>query len=69
MTKSQTKQDALLDELLGGCHSTEERLGKHGLLKQLHKRLLERALEAELTEHLGHERDGRRGAGTDSRNR
>jgi len=68
MTKNQTKQDALLDELLGGCSSTEEILGEHGLLKQLQKRLLERELEAELTEHLGYQRNGRRGAGTNSRN-
>lgn len=29
-------------------------IGENGLLKQLTKALVERALEAELTEHLGH---------------
>jgi putative transposase len=31
-------------------------LGEEGLLKELKKRLLERALGAELSEHLGYER-------------
>lgn len=46
----------LLDQLLDG-HRTAE--GFNGLLKQLSKGLLERALEAELTHHLGHERGGK----------
>jgi hypothetical protein len=49
MTKPDTKTDALLDELLQGCESPEEILGEHGLLKSLTKRLVERALAAELT--------------------
>jgi len=32
----------------------EDLIGEHGLLKQLTKRLIERALEAEMAEHLGH---------------
>ena len=32
----------------------EDLVGENGLLKQLTKRLLERALEAEMTGHLGH---------------
>jgi putative transposase len=32
----------------------EDLIGENGLLKQLTKRLVERALEAEMTEHLGH---------------
>ena len=54
MTKPDTKTDALLDELLQGCESPEEILGEHGLLKGLTKRLVERALAAELTNHLGY---------------
>ena len=43
---SQEEQDALLDALLKGCSSPKEVLGKHGLLDQLTKRLVERALSA-----------------------
>ncbi len=49
------KFDALLDDLLRDCQSSEDILGQHGLLKQLTKRLVERALEGELTAHLGYE--------------
>ncbi|MDI3466181.1 MAG: Mobile element protein [Nitrospira sp.] len=54
MTKPNTKTDALLDDLLQGCESPEAILGEHGLLKGLTKRLVERALAAELTNHLGY---------------
>ncbi len=56
MTRGNTrsKTDELLDELLEGCNSPEDIFGKHGLVKQLTKRLVERALRAELTEHLGY---------------
>jgi putative transposase len=40
--------------LLKDCTTPQEILGAHGLLKQLTKRLVERALEAELTAHLGY---------------
>jgi putative transposase len=46
--------DRLLDELLKG-KKPEEILGKEGLLKELTKRLVERVLEGEMTEHLGYE--------------
>ena len=46
--------DELIDELLGGAQSAEEIAGPDGLLGQLTRRLLERALEAEITEHLGY---------------
>ena len=51
------KFDALLDDLLKDCQSSEDILGQHGLLKQLSKRLVERALEGELTAHPGYEAD------------
>jgi putative transposase len=54
VTNKPEKADELLDELLKGCDSPEAILGEQGLLKQLTKRLVERALEAELTEHLGY---------------
>lgn len=51
----------LLDELLAGHQGPEELTGPDGLLKQLTGALVERALGAELTEHLGYE-PGRPGA-------
>jgi transposase-like protein len=48
------KQAALLDELLKDYTNPQDILGEHGLLKQLTQRLVERALEAELTAHLGY---------------
>lgn len=54
MTKPNTKTDALLDELLKDCESPEAILEEHGLLKGLTKRVVERALAAELTNHLGY---------------
>lgn len=45
--------DKLLDELLAG-KKPEEILGKDGLLDELTKRLAERALEGEMTHHLGY---------------
>jgi putative transposase len=47
--------DKLLDELLQG-KTPEEILGREGLLKGLTKRLVERALEGEMTTHLGYEK-------------
>jgi putative transposase len=44
--------DELLDELLEDHRSPEEILGESGLLKQLSKRLVERALAGELNHHL-----------------
>jgi putative transposase len=40
-----TKQEALLDELLKDYTSPQDILGEHGLLKQLTKRVVERVLE------------------------
>ena len=48
--------DELIDELLAGAKTPEEITGPGGLLNRLTKRLLERAIEAELSEHLGYER-------------
>ena len=53
--ESKTKLETALDELLAG-KSTEEIVGPNGLLKQLTKSLLERAMHAELTHHLGYEK-------------
>jgi putative transposase len=48
--------DSVVDELLAGASSEEEIVGPGGLLSQLTKRLVERALEVEITDHLGYER-------------
>jgi hypothetical protein len=47
--------DELVDELLAGARTEEEIVGPGGLLSQLTKRLVERAMDVELTEHLGYE--------------
>jgi putative transposase len=44
----------LLDELLKDYQRPEDVIGENGLLKQLTKALLERAMSAELTNHLGY---------------
>tara|TARA_R100001369_G_scaffold92617_1_gene138768 strand:- start:2675 stop:3916 length:1242 start_codon:yes stop_codon:yes gene_type:complete len=46
--------DKLIDQLLDGCDSPEDILGEAGLLKQLTKKVAERALEAEMQAHLGY---------------
>ena len=47
--------DELVDELLAGAKTEEEIFGQGGLFSQLTKRLVERAMEVELTDHLGYE--------------
>ncbi len=61
--------DELLDALLAGARTAEEIAGPGGVLAHLNRRLLNRALEAELTAHLGYEA-GRapRGGSGNSRN-
>jgi putative transposase len=46
----------VIDNLLKDYKTPEEILGDNGLLKQLTKAVLERAMQAELTEHLGYEK-------------
>src|SRR6185295_18171259 len=53
----------LIDKLLAGYEKPEDLIGENGLIKQLTKALVERALNAELTTHLGYEKnqpEGRR---------
>src|ERR1700730_5518314 len=45
----------LLDQLLAGYSKPEDLTGPDGLLKRLTGALVERALAAEMTEHLGYE--------------
>ncbi|MFH1879018.1 MAG: IS256 family transposase, partial [Candidatus Omnitrophota bacterium] len=49
-------RNELLDELLKDYKNPEDITGKNGILKQLTKRLIERAMTAEMTGHLGFEK-------------
>jgi putative transposase len=51
----------ILKELLKGYEKPEDLLGKDGILKQLSKALVESAMGAELTNHLGYEKGDRSG--------
>ena len=46
----------IIDELLSNYKNPEDLLGDDGIFKQLKKALLERALDAELDDHLGYEK-------------
>jgi putative transposase len=52
-----TIRKEILDELIRDYKNPEDLLGENGLLKQLTKALLERAMNAELTHELGFERN------------
>jgi len=68
MTKTAITPD-LLDQLLANYSKPEDLTGEDGLFKQLKKALIERALGAELTEHLGYEKGDPAGRGSgNSRN-
>jgi putative transposase len=56
--------DSLMDLLLEGYKKPEDLTGKDGILKQLTARLVERALEGEMTSHLGYERHDPEGRGS-----
>lgn len=59
----------VLDKLLADYKGPEDLLGEQGLLKQLTKALVERAMQAELTHHLGYEKHEPTGRGSgNSRN-
>src|ERR1700733_1270430 len=46
----------LIDKLLADYKKPEDIIGENGLLKQLTKAVLERAMQAEMSEHLGYEK-------------
>jgi putative transposase len=54
MNKTTTIDPKLIDQLLEQT-SPEDLLGENGLIKQFAKAILERALQAEMSTHLGHE--------------
>lgn len=47
----------LIGALLANYKKPENLIGHNGLLKQLTKALVERALQAEMTDHLGHNKN------------
>ena len=69
MTTSSTIAPELLDQLLANYKKPEDLTGDDGLFKRLKKALIERALGAELTGHLGYEKGDPDGRGSgNSRN-
>ncbi len=54
MTVAKALPVDLIDSLLSGYKKPEDLIGENGLLKQLTKALIERALDAELEAHLGY---------------
>src|ERR1700741_3193771 len=54
----------LIAKLLGAYKGPEDLIGEQGLLKQLTKALVERAMQAELTHHLGYPKHDPAGRGS-----
>jgi transposase-like protein len=63
--KKQKKEKDAIDQILDTIDfrglTQDEVAGQGGLIKQLSGRILQRALEAEMTEHLGYEKDSKAG--------
>src|SRR6476469_5629283 len=69
MATKTTITSELLDQLLANYEKPEDLTGEDGLFKQLKRALIERALGAELTDHLGYEKGDPAGRGSgNSRN-
>jgi len=56
MTTPKPLPTDLIDSLLADYKKPEDLIGEHSLLKQLTKALVERTLQAEIAEHLGHDK-------------
>lgn len=56
MTTRKSLPTDLIDSLLADYKKPEDLIGENGLLKQLTKALVERALQAEMAGHLGHDK-------------
>jgi len=63
--KKEKKEKDIIDQLLDNIDfrglTQDEVVGQDGLIKQLTGRILQRALEAEMTEHLGYEKNSNAG--------
>src|ERR1041384_6731134 len=69
MTTDTTITPELMDQVLDNEEKPEDLTGAEGLFKQLKKALIERALGAELSDHLGYEKGDPAGRGSgNSRN-
>jgi putative transposase len=69
MDKATRFREEVLAELLAGYEKPEDLLGQGGILEQLTKALVERALGAELSHHLGYAKgEGRAAKRSNSRN-
>lgn len=68
MPKRKTRKEELLDELIKEYQNPEDLIGKNGLLKQLTKGVVERAMQQELTHHLGYEKNAKNAASSNFRN-
>lgn len=59
MTATQrTPSPDLIAQLMANYRKPEDLIGEHGLLKQITKAVVERALQAEMEAHLGHTKNG-----------
>jgi hypothetical protein len=67
MTTNTTIAPELFDQLLANCTKPEDLIGHDGLVEQLKKALIEHALGAELTEHLGYVKGDPAGRGKGAR--
>lgn len=56
MTLPKALPNDLIDSLLSNYKKPEDLIGENGRLKQLTKALVERALQAEMAEHLGRDK-------------
>jgi len=54
MTTQKALPNDLIDSLISNYKKPEDLISENWLLKQLTKALVERALQAEMTEHLGY---------------
>lgn len=60
-------KDELLDELLKGYKNPDDLVGDGGILDQLTKRLLNRVMHGEMTQHLGYAKNGDAASKTENR--
>ena len=62
-------KNEIIEELMKSVSKPEDLLGSDGILKQLTARLVEKALQAEMSHHLGYESGDRKpGAAANCRN-
>jgi putative transposase len=55
-----TIRPELLDELLKDYQTPQDLFGENGIIKQLTKGMIERGLQAEMQDHLGYAKHGRK---------